>query len=131
MEITEVKLRLSTKKKDKVKAYATITLDNCFVIRGIRLIEGPRSLFVAMPSEPLKKPCPQCGSRIPVTNRFCPHCGIHLGNFSHLSAPQTTRDIAHPINQETRNYITEKIIEAYNQRLAELGQQPSSQGQEG
>jgi len=48
MEITEV--RLTLRNEERLKAYATITLDECFVVRGIRVIAGNEGLFVAMPS---------------------------------------------------------------------------------
>jgi stage V sporulation protein G len=48
MEITEV--RFTLRNEDRLKAYASITLDDCFVVRGIRVIAGNDGLFVAMPS---------------------------------------------------------------------------------
>jgi stage V sporulation protein G len=47
MEITEV--RMSLRDEDKLKAFVSITLDNCFVVRGIKIIKGANGLFVAMP----------------------------------------------------------------------------------
>ncbi|NOZ64839.1 MAG: hypothetical protein GXO71_07980 [Caldiserica bacterium] len=120
MEITDVRVRLASRKRDKVKAFASVTFDSCFVVRNIRLIEGNNGLFLAMPSEEARKSCPQCTSRIPWSSRFCPRCGAHLGdNAVVTSAKQGSRDLAHPINQETREYITSKVIEAYNEILAE------------
>ncbi len=120
MEITDVRVRLASRKRDKVKAFASVTFDSCFVVRNIRLIEGNNGLFLAMPSEEARKSCPQCTSRIPWSSRFCPRCGAHLGdNAVVASAKQGSRDLAHPINQETREYITSRVIEAYNEILAE------------
>ena len=48
MKITEV--RISIRDDDKLKAFVSITLDNCFVIRGLKIIQGNRGMFVAMPS---------------------------------------------------------------------------------
>ena len=48
MEITEI--RISLRDDNKLKAFASITLDNCFVIRGLKIIEGAKGVFVAMPS---------------------------------------------------------------------------------
>ncbi len=47
MKITEV--RISLRDDDKLKAFVSITLDNCFVIRGLKIIQGNRGMFVAMP----------------------------------------------------------------------------------
>ena len=48
MEITEI--RISVRNDNKLKAFASITLDNMLVIRGLKIIEGAKGLFVAMPS---------------------------------------------------------------------------------
>ncbi|NNE09685.1 MAG: septation regulator SpoVG [Gemmatimonadetes bacterium] len=48
MEITEV--RVTIRPDDKLKAFASITFDHCFVVRGLKVIEGNKGLFVAMPS---------------------------------------------------------------------------------
>ena len=48
MEITEI--RISLRNDNKLKAFASITLDNMFVIRGLKIIEGAKGVFVAMPS---------------------------------------------------------------------------------
>jgi stage V sporulation protein G len=49
MEITDVRIRLVD--KGKLKAFANITFDDCFVVRGMKIIEGQEGMFVAMPSE--------------------------------------------------------------------------------
>lgn len=48
MEITDV--RISLREEEKLKAFVTITFDDCFVVRGVKVIEGSDGLFVAMPS---------------------------------------------------------------------------------
>lgn len=48
MKITEV--RISLRDDEKLKAFVSITLDNCFVVRGLKIIKGNRGMFVAMPS---------------------------------------------------------------------------------
>jgi stage V sporulation protein G len=83
MEITEVKV--FPVEEDKLKAYITVVLDNCFVIRDLKIISGNTGLFVAMPSKRRKD-----------------------GTF---------KDIAHPLNQETRALMEKKILDAY---LAEI-----------
>ena len=126
MEVTDVRIHLISKKKNRVKAFASVTFDNCFVVRGIRLIEGDNGLFLAMPSEESRKLCPQCSSWIPVNSRFCPRCGAHLGESVTTASKYTSRDIAHPINQETRQYITSKVVDAYNQIVSDSEPPPVS-----
>ena len=60
MEITEVKVKLMEEKRDRLQAFCTITLDNDFVIRDIKIIEGAKGAFVAMPSRKLTDKCPKC-----------------------------------------------------------------------
>lgn len=85
MNITEVRVRLVNKDESKLKAVASMTIDGCFVIHDIKVIQGNEGLFISMPS------------------RKTPE-----GEY---------KDIVHPINTETREAISKKIIEAYEQEL--------------
>lgn len=116
MEITEVRVSVRDGGNKKLKAYATVTFDDCFVVRNIKVIEGTSGLFVAMPARKMKQFCNKCGKRIDVGGRFCCNCGAAL------SAPQPDeekrdvsghQDIAHPINQQFRDYLQKKILDAY------------------
>lgn len=88
MKITEVKIFPST--EDRLKAYVTITIDGCFVVRDLKIIQGPAGLFVAMPSKKRKD-----------------------GQF---------RDIAHPLNKETREMIEDQIFLAYENEMKAMGE---------
>jgi len=83
IEITEV--RVSLRNDDKLKAFVSITLNDSFVIRGLKVIRGNSGLFVAMPSR--KRPD-----------------GQH-------------QDLAHPINDVTRKYLTERVMTEYEREL--------------
>jgi stage V sporulation protein G len=50
MEITSVKVHKTEREGSRMKGYATVTLDDCFVVRNIRIIQGEDKLFIAMPS---------------------------------------------------------------------------------
>ena len=94
IEITEV--RVSLRNDEKLKAFVSITLNDSFVIRGLKVIRGNSGLFVAMPSR--KRPD-----------------GQH-------------QDLAHPINDGTRRYLTERVMTEYERELIQagaLGQTPS------
>ncbi len=80
MQITDVRVRKITK-EGKMKAVVSITLDNEFVVHDIKVIEGEKGLFIAMPSRKATD-----------------------GEY---------RDIAHPINSDTREKIQHIIIERY------------------
>lgn len=85
MNITDVKVRLVQAENTKLKAVATITIDDCFVIHDIKIIDGTNGPFIAMPSR--------------------------------KTADGDYRDVAHPINSETRNNIIDSVLNAYNQVL--------------
>lgn len=122
MEITEVRIFPKEGQDKKLKAYATITFDNCFVVRNVKVIDGTKGLFVAMPSRKVKEPCPKCGFRNAVRSKFCNQCGATLPqtdpkmmmhNPDDPAKQSDHKDIAHPITAECREYIQKKIIEAY------------------
>ncbi|MFC1631643.1 septation protein SpoVG family protein [Candidatus Omnitrophota bacterium] len=142
MEITEVRIFLRDNPATKLRAYATITFDNAFVVRNIKVIEGNKGLFVAMPSRRIEEPCPKCGAKNSLRSKHCNQCGSQLpqrestqpgdshthteGHGEDKGRRSEHRDIAHPINMETREYIQKKILEAYE---AEKSQGPQSQQQ--
>ncbi|MEW6535012.1 MAG: SpoVG family protein [Candidatus Auribacterota bacterium] len=117
MEITEIKIYPQDPvHDDKLKAFATITLDNAFVIRDLKIIEGKKGLFVAMPSAKVSVPCKACGKKNPLRNRYCGFCGVFIEEDPkdlRKGKREDHRDVAHPINNETREYVHNKILEAY------------------
>lgn len=86
MEITDVRVRKITK-EGKMRAIVSITLDNEFVVHDIKVIEGEKGVFIAMPSRKASD-----------------------GEY---------RDIAHPINSETRDRIQNTILTKYEAALLE------------
>lgn len=81
MQITDVRIRRVTKDDGKMKAFVSITIDDQFVVHDIKVIEGEKGLFIAMPSR--------------------------------KTADGEYRDIAHPINSETRAQIQDIILKKY------------------
>ena len=123
MDITDVKVFLKEGQDKKLKAYATVTFDNCFVVRNVKVIEGNKGMFVAMPSRKMKDPCPKCHFRNTVRSRFCNHCGSALPQAEtrpvmreseDMARQSEHKDIAHPITTECRDYIQKKVLEAYD-----------------
>ena len=51
MNITDIRIRLVTKDESKLKAVASFTIDNAFVVHDVKVIEGNNGLFIAMPSK--------------------------------------------------------------------------------
>jgi stage V sporulation protein G len=123
MEITEVRIFLKDSVDKKLKAYATVTFDNAFVVRNVKVIQGSTGLFIAMPSRKLKHPCPKCGFRNEYRSKFCNQCGGALSTPVRpageiTSAESEHRDIAHPITQSFREYLQKKVLEAYEKEQA-------------
>ena len=79
MEITDVKV--IPVDDEKLKAFVSIVFDQCFVVTDIKVINGPKGLFVSMPSKKRKD-----------------------GTF---------KDIAHPLNNKTRQYLEERVLGVY------------------
>jgi len=126
MEITEVKVILKEGQDKKLKAYATLTLDNCFVVRNVKVIKGTKGLFVAMPSRKMREACPKCRYKNPIRSKFCNQCGASLpppaGKDAGDEAKQSEhRDIAHPITLECREYIQKKVLDAYEEEVKRTG----------
>jgi len=133
MEITEVRVFLKDSPDKKLKAYVTVTFDNAFVVRNIKVIEGTSGLFIAMPSRKVKQPCPKCGFKNELRSKYCNQCAAQLplaprpaATDASANAQLEHKDIAHPITQSFRESLQKRILEAYEQ---EKIKGPSSSGQ--
>jgi len=122
MDITEVRVVLKDSPDKKLKAYATVTFDNAFVVRNIKVIEGTSGLFIAMPSRKVKQPCPKCAFKNELRSKFCNQCASPLPVASRPVTPEAGanaqlehKDIAHPITQAFREHLQKKVLEAYEQ----------------
>jgi len=131
MEITEVRVRLvRNNRDDRLKAFCSITLDDEFVVRDIKVIAGEGGYFVAMPSRKMSDHCTRCGGKNHLGARFCSGCGGSLPGNRVKKAPngrtKLHADIAHPINANCRKRIQERLVVAYEKEL-EKSRQPGYQ----
>ena len=117
MEITEVRVKLAEGHQSKLQAFATITIDSCFVVRDLKVIQGTKGLFVAMPSRKLTVRCQRCRCKNHLRAQYCNDCGTKLRppkmKMDERGRARLHADIAHPINQDCRDMIQEKVIAAY------------------
>lgn len=120
MEITEIRVFIKEGPDKKLKAYTTVTFDNAFVVRNIKVIQGSSGLFIAMPSRKIKTSCPKCSFKNEVGSRFCNKCAAELPSVQpqNLDAKAEHRDIAHPISKEFRGYLQSQILDAYKKESA-------------
>ncbi|HLD69879.1 MAG TPA: septation protein SpoVG family protein [Candidatus Omnitrophota bacterium] len=134
MEITEIRVFIKEGQDKKLKAYTTVTFDHVFVVRNIKVIQGASGLFIAMPSRKLKSPCPKCSFKNEVGSKFCNQCGASLPpqdkpvSAIDMDTKSEHRDIAHPVTQQFREYLQNKVIEAYKKEAE--NQNPSGVSQE-
>lgn len=121
MEITEVRVRLLEGRHDRLRAYATITLDHGYVVRDLRVIEGARGVFVAMPSRRLADRCPRCGCKNHLRANFCNDCGTRLpqGRVQRDASGRLRLhcDICHPVNKEARERLESHVLRRYHEDL--------------
>ncbi|GIW95863.1 MAG: hypothetical protein KatS3mg110_3904 [Pirellulaceae bacterium] len=117
MEITEVRIKLMESTDDRLQAFCSITFDNCFVVRDLKIILGDNGPFVAMPSRKLTFHCPECGQKNPLKACYCNQCGTALQSppvpRDADGRPRLYADIAHPINAECREMIQRRVIEEF------------------
>ena len=130
MDISEVRVKLIENKDDRLKAFCSLTLDDEFVIRDIKIIEGGGGYFVAMPSRKMSDHCENCGGKNHLRAKYCNTCGQALqGNRAKKDFKGRTKlhaDIAHPINAVCRQRIQRSVVEAFKREL-ELSRQPGYQ----
>src|SRR5438128_6440735 len=127
VEITEVRIKLMEDNNERLQAFCSVTFDDAFVVRDLKIIEGTKGSFVAMPSRKLTDRCPSCGCKNHLRGRFCNQCG------GRLDEDRATRDadgraklhadIAHPINSACREVIQTAGLKAYNE-AKERAKQP-------
>jgi stage V sporulation protein G len=129
MQLTEVRINLCEGESNRLKAYCSLTFDDTFVIRDVKLIDGNDGLFLAMPSRKLADRCRRCGEKNHLRARFCNNCGTRLDENRHLhhhngpGRPKLHADIAHPISVDCRQAIERQVLEAYHKEV-ELSHQP-------
>ena len=119
MVITEVRIKLMEDNNERLLAFCSVTFDDAFVVRDLKIIEGAKGSFVAMPSRKLTDRCTQCGCKNHLRARFCNQCGHKLDENRALrdqdGRAKLHADIAHPINSACREVIQGAILKAYRE----------------
>ena len=124
MEITEVRIKLmedNSGSNERLQAFCSITFDDMFVIRDLKIIEGAKGFFVAMPSRKLTDRCNHCGTKNHLRGRFCNQCGGRLDENRAIrdadGRAKLHADIAHPINSMCREKIQGAVLASYADEL--------------
>ena len=128
MQITEIRVKLADNAQERLLAFCTVTFEDSFVVRDVKVIEGPKGPFVAMPSRKVMARCPRCREKNHLRANYCNNCGEQVDHLRSLDdgrgRPRLYVDIAHPINQKCRDHIEQAVIEAFRtetQRSQEPG----------
>lgn len=121
MRITEVRVKLLDDPSERLQAFCSLTIDDCFVIRDVKIIAGTNGPFVAMPSRKLTAHCPRCGCKNHLRAAYCNQCGSRL-QAERLPADEEGRtklyaDIAHPINSACRELIQQEVIRVFHEEV--------------
>jgi stage V sporulation protein G len=124
VEITEVRIKLmedNSGSNERLQAFCSITFDDSYVIRDLKIIEGAKGFFVAMPSRKLTDRCTHCGTKNHLRSRFCNQCGCRLDENRALrdadGRAKLHADIAHPINSSCREKIQSAVLVSYADEL--------------
>jgi stage V sporulation protein G len=127
--ITEVRIKLMEdgNENERLQAFCSVTFDNAFVVRDLKIIEGTKGSFVAMPSRKLTDRCPGCGCKNHLRARFCNQCGYKLDEDRATrdadGRAKLHADIAHPINSACREVIQTAVLKAFHEEK-ERSKQP-------
>src|SRR6266568_4348738 len=102
---------------ERLQAFCSVTFDDAFVVRDLKIIEGTKGSFVAMPSRKLTDRCSSCGSKNHLRARYCNQCGHKLDEDRATrdadGRVKLHADIAHPINSACREVIQSAVLKAY------------------
>ena len=131
MHLTEVRINLCSQRGSRLKAFCSLTFDDAFVIRDVKLIDGNDGLFLAMPSRKLCDHCPSCHDKNHLRARYCNNCGKRLNEDRHQqyrngngqNRLKLHADIAHPINADCRAEIESMVLAEYKHEF-QRSQQP-------
>jgi len=127
VEITEVRIKLINNPDDRLRGFCSVTIDDSFVVRDLKIIEGNNGPFVAMPSRKLTSNCHKCRSKNHLRANYCNLCGTKLrqDQIEHDSGGRAKlyADVAHPVNAKCRELIQNRVVQELN-REQKLAAQP-------
>ena len=134
MDITELRMDIPSlhyapdDSRSAFLACFSLVFDDELIMHSVKLIQGKRSPFLAMPCERKHDHCPGCRAKNHLTANFCSNCGKQLDKDRHaaLFAEGNNRnklynDLVHPITNDLREYLLEECLDAYNKEKARPG----------
>lgn len=125
MEITEVRIKLEPNPKNgRLLAYCNVVFDDAFLVHDVKILNGDRGKFVAMPSRHTIDHCHDCDGKNATIAKFCNWCGARLDDVDQRVPYRDGRsvpyvDICHPVSPEARKYVADAIIAEYEKAIRE------------
>ncbi len=112
MNITEIRITPADGREKSLVAYCSLTLDDCFAVHDLRVLQKRERLFVAMPCRKRMVPCPDCAAKNIVHARYCNFCGSTLADRSRdeFAERRLYVDVAHPVKESFRNELEHAIL---------------------
>ena len=127
MNVTDVQIVLTpTNHDERLLAFATVVFDACMVLKDVRIIDGTKGIFVAMPSKKLCDRCHECGWKVRLLDRWCSDCGVRLaddrvakdehGNprLNPDGSRKLFSDLCHPITSAFRIALQETVLAEFH-----------------
>ena len=102
MQLSEIRINLCGGQAGRLKAFCSLTFDNTFVIRDVKLIEGNDGLFLAMPSRKLCDRCRRCSEKNHLRARFCNNCAARLDESRSRCARTAIRTLGRNCTRTSR-----------------------------
>lgn len=132
IKVTEVRVKLASDNDDKLLGYCSVTLNNAFVIKDLKIIQGDSTPFIAMPSRKITDKCPRCRCKNHLRARFCNDCGHELpadrADTDIRGRARLHFDLVHPIRSEVRDYVHREILDAFEKEHARRRDGRKSEG---
>lgn len=121
MKVSNVRI-LTGAARNGVLAFGSVTFDDCFVVHEMKIINGRKGIFVAMPTRRLKDFCPSCGDKNHLLAKYCNTCGYKLSVnryvVDEMGKPKLHCDVAHPLTPDCRTLIQGAMLDKYEEDKA-------------
>lgn len=113
IEVTRVKVDPLPGSAGPVRARAAVVVNDALLIDGVRVVEGPRGLLVAMPDVEVMRPCPACRAPNRARATFCDSCGGGMPRTGYVPPRDLYREVVHPVKRSSRRAIEGPVLDAY------------------
>ena len=126
MEITGIKVKLTSGLHKNLLGFCSVTFNDKFVVRDIKIIDSGNGPFISMPSRKLTDKCPRCRTKNHLRACYCNECGLKLSDDRAPKQPDGRSvlhvDIAHPVSSDLRTELQNAVIQQYSEEVRRAGE---------